>query len=79
MGYCGSISRNAPICPSTDRKTSNAQLSNSTPAHEKRSAGIPQPSACVIYYYLRTETIGVATIPRIRRVQIRNPTRSTAR
>lgn len=50
MGYCGNISRREPICPSTDGKTSNAQLSSSTPAHEKRSAGIPQPSACVIYY-----------------------------
>ena len=35
--------------PCTAPKTSNTSPSNSTAAHAKRSAGKPQPSACVIY------------------------------
>jgi len=39
----------APTCPCTAPKTSNTSPSNSGADHAKRSAGEPQPSACVIY------------------------------
>ena len=49
-GYCASTSPKAPTSASTALKTSNTSPKNSTAAHAKRSAGTPQPSACVIYY-----------------------------
>ena len=46
---CGSTSPTVPIWPCTAHKTSNTSPSSSPAGHEKRSAGNPQPSACVIY------------------------------
>ena len=48
-GSSASTSRKAPICRSTGPESSRTSPPNSTPAHAKRSTGIPQQSACVIY------------------------------
>jgi hypothetical protein len=45
----------APTSASTAPRTSNTSPSNSTAAHAKHSTGKPQPSACVIYYYLNNQ------------------------
>jgi hypothetical protein len=48
-GCSGSTSPRAPTCPFTALRTSNTSPSNSTADHAKRSAGVLQPSVCVIY------------------------------
>lgn len=45
---CASIFLKAPTCRSMGLKTANTSLRKSTLAHEKRSAGILQPSVYVI-------------------------------
>lgn len=47
--YCASTFPKELICPSTAQPTSNMSPNSSTVDHAKRSAGIPRPSAYVIY------------------------------